>query len=820
MPRGKSRLRSAPSGRLLLTVVLCAVACLPAAFAAREMPRESRLFDFDWRFFKGDSAGAEEPEFDDRQWRLLDLPHDWGIEDRPAATALPGGESPFDSEAPGGIDSGFTRGGVGWYRKSFTLPETWQGKVVTVQFDGVYMNADVWINGQHLGNHPYGYTSFQYDLSKHVRFGDQENVLAVQVSNQGRNSRWYSGSGIYRHVWLKVTAPIHIAQWSPTITTPKVEFDGATVSVRTTIDNETDQPADLSMGVSILDSRGATVAAGEASAHIGTQGSLVFDQTLRIDQPSLWSTESPYLYRAISELRQEEKVVDRVETPFGIRSLRFDPERGFFLNGERVLLKGGCLHDNNGALGAAAYDRAEQRRVELLKAAGFNALRGHNPPSPAFLEACDRLGMMVLEEAFDQWQVAKRPDDYHQYFDAWWERDLTEMIERDRNHPSVILWSIGNQIPERASERGARTARRLAAHVRSLDSTRPVTANVNRTALWPSLDPFFAALDVAGYSYGRAHYVEDHRRLPDRVILATETNPRDAFDYWMNVVDHDFVIGDFVWTAFDYMGEAGLGWLSYGHPASEVFPWTQAYSGDLDISGFRRPQSYYRDVLWNHDSKISAFVHRPEPSFEGENDSPWGWDDVTPSWTWPGHEGQPLQVDVYSACERVRLILNGKDLGVRPTSRETRFRATWQVPYEPGALTAVGYNRNSEVAHWSLHTAGEPRGLRLTADRPVIKADGQDLSYVTVEVIDADGLRHPEAQELIRFTVEGEGTLAAVGSSRPNSLESFQRPERTTFEGRCLVILKSGDKPGAIKLTARADGLSHSTIQITTVGAE
>ena len=502
------------------------------------------------------------------------------------------------------------------------------------------------------------------------------------------------------------------------------------------------------------------------------------------------------MYRAVSELRQDETIVDRVETPFGIRTLRFDPERGFFLNGEHVLLKGGCMHDNNGALGAAAYDRAEQRRVELLKAAGFNSLRGHNPPSPAFLEACDRLGMMVLEEAFDQWQVAKRPDDYHQYFDEWWQRDLTEMIERDRNHPSVILWSIGNQIPERASDRGAQTARRLAAHIRSIDPTRPVTSNVNRTAEWPSLDPFFAALDVAGYSYGRAHYVDDHRRLPDRVILATETNPRDAFDYWMNVVDHDYVLGDFVWTAFDYMGEAGLGWLSYGHPASEVFPWTLAYSGDLDISGLKRPQSYYRDVLWNRGSKLSAFVHRPAPSFAGENDSPWGWDDVVPSWTWPGLESQPLRVDVYSACERVRLILNGKDLSVKPTSRETRFKASWQVPYEPGALTAVGYNKNTEVAHWSLHTVGEPAGLRLTADRSVISADGQDLSYVTVEVVDAGGLRHPEAQKLIRFTVEGEGTLAAVGSSKPKTLESFQRPERTTFEGRCLVILKSGRDPG------------------------
>ena len=802
---------------LRFRIIFWAVACLQVLRAAASAPGETQLFDFDWRFFKGDATNAQTAAFDDHSWRLLDLPHDWSIEDLPA----PAASGPFDPEAPGGVNSGFTLGGIGWYRKHFTLPKEAQGKTVTVQFDGVYMNADVWINGEQLGNHPYGYTSFIFDLSKSLRFGDEENVLAIRVKNEGLNSRWYSGSGIYRHVWLKATDPVHIAQWGLFVTTPEVNADKARVRLQATLNNDTGKRTDITLVTTLVDPESRIVASRTITTRLSEQTPSTIDQTLDITQPRLWSPDSPSLYRAVCELKREGRTIDQSETVFGIRSIRFDADKGLFLNGRNLKLKGGCVHANNGPLGAAAFNRAEERRLELLKAAGFNAIRcAHNPPSPAFLDACDRLGMLVVDEAFDAWTLTHAPatEDYHLYFKDWWQRDLESIILRDRNHPSVILWSIGNQIVDSAQDSGVRTARQLAAYTRPLDPTRPLISNVlQRSSDWRDTDPFFAALDVAGYSYARAHYDEDHKRLPNRIMLSTEINPEDSFGNWMAVLDRDFVSGNFEWTAFDYMGEVGLGWWSYGHTAAELFPWTVNYSGDIDICGFKRPRSYYRDALWSGKPEVSAFVRCPIPSFAGPGKSGWGWDDVKASWTWPGWEGKPLQVDVYSSCEQVRLMLNDKDLGMKPTSRETQFKAAWQVPYQSGALTAIGYTNNSEAARWELRTAGPPASLRLTADRTALKADGQDLCYVTVEVVDANGVRDPNAEKLVRLSVEGAGTLAAVGNSKPTSLESFQQPQRTTYDGRCLAILKSTRAAGAIKLTARSDGLTESSVAITTV---
>jgi len=801
---------------------------LSSAAVCAESKRD-HLFDVGWRFHRGDAAGAEQPAFDDSGWRTLDLPHDWSIEDLPSLPKESTAEAakrivsgPFDSEAPGGQHTGFTVGGIGWYRKHFTLPENTESREISIQFDGVYMDADVWINGHHLGSHPFGYTSFAFDLSPYLNYGKEENVLVVRVRNEGLNSRWYSGSGIYRHVWLRSVDPLHIARWGTFVTTPDVDSDKASVHVQTKLENGTGTGTGIKLAVALLDPDSKVVASRTITPKAGKEAPFIVELDFDVSNPRLWSPDSPALYRAVCVVMRDGKPVDRTETVFGIRSFRFDPDKGFFLNGENMKMKGGCVHANNGPLGAAAFDRAEERRVELLKAAGYNAVRcAHNPPSPAFLDACDRLGMLVIDEFCDEWTVPHRPatEGYHRYFEERWKQDLESMILRDRNHPSIVLWSIGNQIMDAAQASGVRTAQQITEVIRTLDPTRPTTSNVfKRRNDWHDLDPFFATLDVAGYSYAREQYDADHQRLPDRIIYSSEIDPGRAFDNWMAVLDRDFLFGNFSWTAIDYMGESGLGWWSYGHSDEELFPWTVNYSGDIDICGFKRPRSYYRDVLWKQGPRLSTFVHCPEPSFAGGGKSSlgwdWGWDDVKASWTWPGQEGKPLKVDVYSSCDRVQLLLNGKNLGSRETSRATEFKASWQVPYEPGRLTAIGYTNDIETVRYELGTVGAPAALRLFADRIELNADGQDLCYVTVEVVDENGLRNPNAEVLVHFAVEGEGELAAVGSSNPISLESFQQPERTTYDGRCLVILKAGSTPGTIRLTAQSDGLAESTLEI------
>ena len=800
--------------------LLLILAVFQTITGAQEFERDS-LFDSDWKFYRGTLTGAQDPNFDDKTWRDVTLPHDWSIEDLPvpevtAASRVVSG--PFDSQAPHGDSTAFTLGGVGWYRRHFMMPREAAGKTVMVQFDGVYMDAEVWINGQPLGQHPYGYTPFVFDLTQYLHFGDEENVLAVCVRNEGFNSRWYSGSGIYRHVWFKVLEPLHIAPWGCFVATPQVDANLARVRIATDLANNTGKRTDVQLVASILDTEAKVVASSRIETRLSEQTPTTIEQTLDVSHPRLWSPESPVLYRLVCELMQEDKIMDRSETVFGIRSIEFDTARGFFLNGQNIKLKGGCVHANNGPLGAAALDRAEERRVELLKAAGFNAVRcAHNPPSPAFLDACDRVGMMVIDELCDEWTVSHPPatGGYHRYFQNWWQQDLDSMIRRDRNHPSLILWSIGNQIRNSASDTGARIARQVAAATRTLDHTRPVTSNVLRwSGDWRDLDPFFAALDVAGYSYARAHYDEDHERLPNRVIFSSEIDPANCFGNWMAVLDRDFVCGNFAWTSFDYMGEVGLGWWSYGHSAAELFPWIVNYSGDLDICGFRRPRSYYREVLWNDKPAVFAFVHSPVPSFPGPGRSNWGWDDVKPSWTWPGYEGKDMTVVAYSACESVQLLLNDKVIGKKATSRDTEFKATWVVPYEKGILKAIGYNKNTQAAQWQLVTAGEPAKIRLIPDRKTIKADGRDLSYVTVEVTDENGILNPNFNDLINFNIEGEGKIVAVGNSNPTSVESFKQPYRKAYEGKCLVVIQSESKPGGIKLAATGKGLVSGGVTI------
>ncbi|MBV8859184.1 MAG: DUF4982 domain-containing protein [Acidobacteria bacterium] len=772
------------------------------------------LFDDGWLFHRGGAQGAEAADFDDSGWRRLDLPHDWSIED------LPGKGTPFDPSAVSQVQGGYTVGGTGWYRKTFDVPASQKGRRVVIQFDGVYMNAEVWLNGRRVGEHPYGYTSFWFDLTDKVNFGGA-NVLAVKVKNEGENSRWYSGSGIYRHVWLKTLDPVHVAQWGTYVITPEASSASAHVRAKTTVQNETERPVLVTLVTRILDAAGGEAARVESDHAVGAGSSYEFEQDVSVKAPALWSPDSPTLYTAVTEVQRDGRPSDRAETKFGIRTISFDVLHGFRLNGQTLKLKGGCLHHDNGPLGARAYDRAEERRVELLKAAGYNALRmAHNPPSPAFLEACDRLGMLVLDEAFDHWREGKNPHDYHLFFEEWWQRDVESMVLRDRNHPSVVLWSIGNEIPSRAKPETVATAKALADYVRKLDPTRPVTSAVND--MGEDKDPYFSTLDVAGYNYMVGKYEADHARVGKRLMVATESFPLEAFDYWMAVLDHQYVIGDFVWTAFDYIGEASIGWRGYWQE-SNFYPWNLAYCGDIDICGWKRPQSFYRDALWKQ-NQLSLFVRAPRPTFEPNPKrqpwSKWHWHDVLADWNWKGYEGKPLDVDVYSSCAEVELFLNNRSLGRKATNRSNQFTATWQVPYQPGTLKAVGYPDPPRVAAATaeLSTAGAPARLKLTADRTKIKADGQDLSYVTLEVLDARGVRHPKAENLVRFSVEGPGTIAGVGNANPVSTESYQQPQRKAWQGRALVVVKSGKQPGRITLRATSQGLPPATIVIDSGG--
>src|SRR4030042_2287209 len=544
-------------------IFLLAIFLLPVSASGQNIKRDSLLI-FDWKFHKGNIENASNPDFNDKDWRLLDLPHDWSMEDLETAGAT----------------------------------------------------------GDHIISGPF-----------------DSQVASKRVS--------------------------------------------------TLINNQV--PSDIKMDFQISD-------------------------------PDVWSTENPKLYKAICTISARGNILDIAETNFGIRSLKFNSEKGFFLNGKSMKLKGGALHANNGPLGAATFERAEERRVELMKKAGFNAVRcGHNPPSSAFLNACDRLGLMVIDETFDVWTIGWLPDDYHVFFNCWWKHDVKNMLLRDRNHPSIIAWGIGKQLRENSDSTGISLAYEISDYVRSFDNNRPVTANLivpqmKRNAppeFWYKCDPFFAALDICGYSYQTGNYLTDHERLPDRIMYSAEIDPGNSFDNWMKTIDNEFIIGNFEWTAMDFMGEVELGWFGIQTPPS-TFPWNSTYSGDLDLCGFKRPRSYYRDILFGIGREVSVFVKSPVPSFERSGNSRWGWDDVKPSWTWPGFEKQQLQVDVYSSCDSVELSLNGKTLGTKPASRETEFKASWQVPYEKGTLKAIGYQDNKISETSELQTAGRPYRIRLT----------------------------------------------------------------------------------------------------------
>ena len=779
-------------------------------------PRNKILFDFEWRFHRGDIENGASSSLGDSSWRLINLPHDWSIED------IPGTESPIDPDAIGEVSSGFFVGGTGWYRKKFNIPPALKDKRIYLQFDGIYMNGDIWLNEKHLGNHPYGYTTFGYDITDLLQY-NEENVLAVEVKNEGRNSRWYSGSGIYRHVWLCVTEKIYIPTWGVYITTPEISDDLAKVNIDVKVKNDTDEPQNLVILSEIYDPQGLVVSKSGQSATIPVRSAITHAQECTIENPKRWDVTSPEIYKVVTRIQNNDKLIDVVENTFGIRTISFDIEEGFLLNGKETLLKGGCMHHGNGPLGSKAFDRAEERRVELMKASGYNSIRcAHNPPSEAFLEACDRLGILVIDEAFDMWKKQKNPQDYHLYFDEWWKKDVKSMVLRDRNHPSIIMWSTGNEIREMEEPEGIETSELIGNFIRELDPTRPVTSAVN--GLNPGKDPYFSTLDLSGYNYaaGGDHgkkdiYAMDRKRVPGRIMYGAESYPLEAFGSWMAVVDYPYVIGDFVWTGFDYLGEASIGWMGYMQK-KEFYPWSHAYCGDIDICGWKRPQSYYRDILWENGNQPYIFVVPPEPSFEHNPEkmdwSKWEWHDVVRSWNWEGYESKDLEVHVYNSSERVELFLNDESLGVKETNRDNEWIAKWIVPYKPGILKTINYTDGRQVSSDELHTSKTPSQIKLYVDRSNITADGQDLCYVTVELQDVEGYRNPTSEKRIDFSIQGPGSIVAVGSSNPMSQESYQKPFRKTYQGRCLVIIRSDREPGTIQLEATSNGLRSDMIII------
>lgn len=786
-------------------------------------------FDNDWLFTRDSVVGAEQPSFNDSKWRKISLPHDWSVEDLPnqIKDSIVG---PFHKGAIGASATGFMLGGTGWYRKKFITEKSMEytnGNHISILFDAVYMNADVWINGTHLGNHPYGYTGFEYELLAYLNPVGKENVIAVRVRNEGKNSRWYSGSGIYRHVWLLQSNKAHIATNGIYITTPTINKDKAIVRIQTKVKNEDNNVSkQISVTTSIVAPNGNTYTSQVQKLSIERASSDSCVQNIEVAMPALWSVENPQRYRAIIEIKQGERVIDKAITPFGIRSIEFSASKGFLLNGKKVLLKGGCIHHDNGPLGAAVYARAEERKIQLLKKNGFNAIRtSHNPPSPELLEVCDRLGMLVMDEAFDIWEIGKNPDDYHVYFKDWWQKDLDAWVMRDRNHPSIIMWSIGNEIPERVDSNGLITTKKLSRRVNYLDPTRPVTEAINSfwdhpTYQWNQTIPAFAILGVGGYNYQYTEYEKDHEQNPDRMMVGTESFPNQALENWNMVEKNPYVIGDFVWTAMDYLGEASIGHATT--TADKVnpydlflgWPWFNAWCGDLDLIGNKKTQSYYRDIIWRQ-SPIAMAVHRPIPAGMKEYVDFWGWEDELQSWTWPGQENKPIQVRIFSRAPIVRLKLNGKIVAEKKID-SGKIAAEFTLNYQPGILTAVNVIDNKETDFIEFKTAGAPAAIRLVADRSTIQSTKNDLSYVMVEIIDQKGQVVPNTEIPIQFSISGAGTIAAVGSANPKEMASFQQPTRTTYDGRCLVIVKSNGKQGTIQLKANAKGLWAPEIQIKT----
>jgi beta-galactosidase len=780
---------------------LALVGCLSAIFAvdAASAARVCQSIDTDWSFHKGESPGAELADFDDSNWQFVDLPHDWSI------------AGPFDKDHPTGGAGGFLPAGVGWYRKELTLPATQAGQRVAIEFDGVMANSDVWINGQHLGRRPNGYVSFQYDLTDSVTFGDdQPNVLAVRVDNSGQPaSRWYTGAGIYRHVRLVITDTLRVAPWGVFVTTPEVSIERAVVRVVTDIANDFDAPRRFTLETRLLDSAGQVAAVAESHEEIDPRTVRKFQQELVVDDPQLWNLDDPQLYRAETRIDVADELVDDVATPFGIRTAEFKSDTGFWLNGRNVKIYGVCLHHDGGALGAAVPSAAWERRLRRLQLLGINAVRtAHNPAAPELLDLCDRLGILVMDEFFDCWTLGKEPFDYHLYFDDWAHVDVRDTIRRDRNHPSVILYSVGNEIRDTPKEELAkRVLAGLVEVCHETDPTRPVTQALFRPNVSGDYDNGLAdMLDVIGTNYRDRELLAAWRDNPQRKIIGTEQ--RHDRETWLACRDYPQHAGQFLWCGVDYLGE------------SRRWPVTTFNGGLLDRTGAPQVRAFERQSWWSDDPMVYA-VRRVAPDETAPADPGYEaaeWqrrEALFPDWTPVAPRSE--DIEVFSNCDEVELVVNGRSLGTKPLPADARPRR-WKVEFEPGTLVAIGRNGGTDVARHELHTAGPPARVQLAVERDELAPDWDDVAYVEAEVVDAAGVRVPRADDLITFTVTGPAEIVAVDNGSITSHEPFQTNERRAHQGRCIAILRATGGAGAITVTATAAGLEPGTVRLSASG--
>ncbi len=837
-------------GKLLALALAAAFFQTAASASSAASPRETASFDRGWKFHLDDAPGAEQPAFDDAQWRPVDLPHDWMIEglvsNRDAAGRM---EGPFDPASPARSGGGFLDGGVGWYRKTFTTPASARGARVSILFDGAYMNSHVWINGFDLGIRPYGFTSFYYDLTAHLNPPGKPNVISVRLDVQQPCCRWYSGAGLYRHVWLITTQPAHIAQWGVYVTTPKVAADAAEVRIQTELgyDGEPSSVVSASrpramLTTILLDPDGKEAGRKDTMVSLVPGSSPAVTQTIPVAVPRLWSVEAPVLYRAVSEVRFGDDLVDSCSTPFGIRTIEFTKDNGFLLNGKRLQLKGVCDHHDLGCLGSAALRRGFERQWQILKAMGCNALRtSHNPPAPELLDLCDRIGIVVMDEAFDEWKHNKTKNGYGQFFDQWSQADLTAMLRRDRNHPSIILWSIGNEIPEAGGPDGVKLGQPLVDTCHKEDPTRPVTSacpNPNGSLQ----NGFDKILDVFGINYNRGLYGDPRVKGVEPLVgseTASQVDTRGEYGLkldatgnvqieakpgyqvssydlfhpgWANsaedsllaVKNAPWLAGEFVWTGFDYLGE----------PTPHPWPARSSYFGFVDLAGFPKDRYYLYKSQWSSEPLVHIL-----PS----------------SWNWKGFEGKSIPVRVFTNGDAVELFLNGKSLGAKkfpadaelmneykgkppaPVGKVPSLHLTWSVPYAPGVLKAVASRDGKTWAADEVHTAGDPAQVQLTPDRDHIDGDGQDLSFVKVAILDKDGNVCPDAADQVVFKLDGaEAEIAGLDNGDPTNHEAFKGVTHKAFHGLALAVLKSRhDADGTVTLTATVQGLPPVSTTVT-----